>query len=185
MIIKYFLLIDGLDGGSTAAGHVGWFEINSFELDLSHAVGTAAATFLPLVVDLNLNPALAGVLKDIAAGSLIKSIKIEGVTDSGAAVYDLTLATVAVTQLGDGNGLADSASFFYGQLGLVTRTQNADGSFSPAASFGWDVTRNLEIDPTSLPAAERGRDRLDCRAGLPHVAWRDHASSRWIVQLLA
>src|SRR5262249_35844498 len=76
---KYFLLIDGLDGGSTAAGHVGWFEINSFELDLSHAVGTAAATFSPLVVDLNLNPALAGVLKDIAAGSLIKSIKIEGV----------------------------------------------------------------------------------------------------------
>jgi VCBS repeat-containing protein len=153
---KYFLLIDGLDGGSTDPRHVGWFEINGFELDLSHAVGTGAATFSPLVVDLNLNPGLADVLKDIAAGRLIKSIKIEGVTDSGAAVYDLTLATVAVTQLGDGSGVADSASFFYQALGLVTQTQNADGSFSPAASFGWDVTRNLEIDPTSLPAPSVG-----------------------------
>jgi hypothetical protein len=68
-----------------------------------------------------------------------------------------------VTQLVDGNGLADSASFFYQKLGLVTQTQNADGSFSSAASFGWDVTRNLEIDPTSLPARAWAQGRRERR----------------------
>ena len=42
MIVRYFLLIDGLDGDSTDANHVGWFDLNSFDLDLSRA--TSAAT---------------------------------------------------------------------------------------------------------------------------------------------
>src|SRR5258708_2507153 len=161
---KYFLLIDGLDGGWTDAQNVGWFEINGFDLDLSNALaaavgggGTAGvATFSPLLVDLNLDPAVAGALAYIATGKLLKSIKIEGVTDSGAAVYDLTLADVALTQLHDGSGGTDALSFAYQRLGLVTQTQNANGSLSPASSFGFDVATNLVIDPTSLPAPSAG-----------------------------
>jgi hypothetical protein len=52
------------------------------------------------VADLNLDPALAGALADIANGSAIKSIKIEGVTAAGQAVYDLTLATGAAVRTG-------------------------------------------------------------------------------------
>jgi len=157
---KYFLAIDGLDGGSSDAGHVGWFDLNSFEFDLSRAISAATgggfesgvATFSPLVINLNLDPALSGALADIAKGSQIKSIKIEGVTETGQAVYDLTLADVGVTQLHDANSGNDALSFAYQRLGLVTQTQNADGSFSPGSSFGFDVATETAIDPTSLPA---------------------------------
>jgi hypothetical protein len=57
---------------------------------------------------------------DIATDKLLKSIKIEGVTASGAAVYDLTLADVALTQLHDGSGGSDALSFAYQRLGLIT-----------------------------------------------------------------
>jgi VCBS repeat-containing protein len=59
---------------------------------------------------------------------------------------------VALTQLADGSGGSDTLSFAYQRLGLITQTQNQDGTFSPATSFGWDLARNLQIDPASLPA---------------------------------
>ena len=37
---KYFLLIDGVNGGSTDKDHVGWFEIEGFTFDISNAGGT-------------------------------------------------------------------------------------------------------------------------------------------------
>jgi len=37
MISKYFLLIDGLNGGSTDKDHVGWFEIDGFDFDIARA----------------------------------------------------------------------------------------------------------------------------------------------------
>ena len=109
MASKYFLVIDGLNGGSVDAQHVGWFDISSFDIDLSNALaagGNAAGAtkFGPLLVDLSLDPALAGALRDIASGQSIPSIKIEGVTTNGQAVYDLTLADVTLTQLHEGNG---------------------------------------------------------------------------------
>jgi len=54
---KYFLLIDGLNGGSTDAQHVGWFEINDFNIDLSSPPvtgsggGSGRTTFGPLQVE--------------------------------------------------------------------------------------------------------------------------------------
>ena len=174
MIVRYFLLIDGLDGDSTDANHVGWFDLNSFDLDLSRAIsaatgaGTGVATFSPLVVNLNLDPALSGALADIAKGSQIKSIRIEGVTGSSeTAVYDLTLADVAVTQLQERNGGNDTLSFAYQRLGLVTQTQNANGSFSaPTPGSG----------PASTPATKYflaidGLDGGSSDAG--HVGWFD------------
>src|SRR6516164_1675450 len=152
---RYFLAIDGLDGGSSDAGHVGWFDLNSFEFDVSNTNG-GAGSFPPLVADLNLDPALAGALADIAIGSQIRSIKIEGVTAAGQAVYDLTLANVSVTQLQQRNGGNDAVSFAYQRLGLLTQTQNPDGTFSPASSFGWDLARLQSIDPTGLPAPTPG-----------------------------
>src|SRR5258708_27113590 len=80
---KYFLLIDGLDGGSTDAQHVGWFEINSFDLDLSSALAAAvggggtigrAHVWTPVTRSYRI-PSSAGKLKDSATGKLLKSIK--------------------------------------------------------------------------------------------------------------
>ena len=33
----YFMLIDGLNGGSTDSQHKGWFEISSFNFDLENS----------------------------------------------------------------------------------------------------------------------------------------------------
>jgi VCBS repeat-containing protein len=90
------------------------------------------------------------VLRDIAIGHHIPSIKIEGVNTSGQAVYDLTLADVTLTQLHEGNGGNDSLSFDYQKVALVTQAQNANGTLSPAGSFSFDVATN-QIDAGSLP----------------------------------
>ena len=92
MATKYFLLIDGINGGSTDKDHVGWFEIDGFEFDISNTGGTVGgggggagkATFSPLEVALSLDPGLAAVLADVATGKHIKAVQLEGVTTKAA-----------------------------------------------------------------------------------------------------
>ncbi|HEV8677807.1 MAG TPA: Hint domain-containing protein, partial [Stellaceae bacterium] len=156
-VAQYFLLIDGLNGGSTDENHVGWFEVelySPFSFQVSNTPG-GAAVFSPLDVNLNLNPDVAEALRDIALGRQIPSVRLEGVTSSitgAAAVYDLTLADVTLTGLVDHLGVHDLLRFDYQQLGLTTKVQNGDGSFSPGDSFGFDLAANTEIDPASLPS---------------------------------
>ena len=134
---KYFLLIDGLNGGSTDEHHVGWFEIDGFDFDISTALAGGRATFSPVTVQLSLSDGLAGVLKDAALGTNVQSVRIEGVTGGAnpAAVYDLSLGNVHITSAHDSNGPNDSLTFTYGQVALTTK--NADGS--PGESFSYDV----------------------------------------------
>ena len=146
---KYFLLIDGLNGGSTAAGHEGWFEISGFDFDIDTVLaagtgsgaGTGKATFSPVTVQLSLSDGLAGVLKDAALGTHVQSVKIEGVTGGAnpAAVYDLSLGNVQITSAHDSSGPNDSLTFTYGQVALTTKVQNPDGSLAPGESFSYDV----------------------------------------------
>ena len=134
---KYFLLIDGLNGGSTDEHHVGWFEIAGFDFDISTALAGGRATFSPVTVQLSLSDGLAGVLKDAALGTNVQSVRIEGVTGGAtpAAVYDLSLGNVHITSAHDSSGPNDSLTFTYGQVALTTK--NADGS--PGESFSYDV----------------------------------------------
>ena len=134
---KYFLLIDGLNGGSTDEHHVGWFEIAGFDFDISTALAGGRATFSPVTVQLSLSDGLAGVLKDAALGTNVQSVRIEGVTGGAtpAAVYDLSLGNVHITSAQDSSGPNDSLTFTYGQVALTTK--NADGS--PGESFSYDV----------------------------------------------
>ncbi len=115
MISKYFLLIDGLNGGSTDKDHVGWFEIDGFDFDIARAAASGPATFEPVTVQLSLSNGLAGVLKDAALGTIVQSVRIEGVIagPDPVAVYDLTLGNVQITAAQDSSGLNDSLSFSY------------------------------------------------------------------------
>ena len=137
MISKYFLLIDGLNGGSTDEHHVGWFEIDGFDFDISTALAGGRVTFSPVTVQLSLSDGLAGVLKDAALGTNVQSVRIEGVTGGAtpAAVYDLSLGNVHITSAHDSSRSNDSLTFTYGQVALTTK--NADGS--PGESFSYDV----------------------------------------------
>src|SRR5262245_2577468 len=162
MTTKYFMLIDGLNGGSTAAGHEGWFEINSFDFDINDviATGTGAGegkvTFSPLTVQLSLSDGLAGVLKDTALGTIIPSVRIEGVTGGAnpVAVYDLTLGHVQITNAQNSSGPNDSLTFNYGQVALTTKVQNPDGSTASGESFSYDVAAG-HVD-ASIPAPSVG-----------------------------
>ena len=153
---KYFLLIDGVNGGSTDKDHVGWFEIDGFEFDISNTGGTVGgggagkATFSPLEVALSLDPGLAGLLADVATGKHIKAVQLEGVTKGGDTVYDLRLADVLVSRVDEGDGGSDSLSFDYSQVGLITHVQKADGSIVPGASFGFNLATNTTINPASI-----------------------------------
>jgi type VI secretion system secreted protein Hcp len=159
MATKYFLLIDGINGGSTDKDHVGWFEIDGFAFDIGNTGsngtggggGAGKAVFSPLEVALSLDPGLAAVLADVATGKHVKTVQLEGVTASGDTVYDLRLADVVVSKVDEGNGGSDSLAFTYKQVGLITHVQQANGSIVPGASFGFDLAANTTINPTTLP----------------------------------
>src|SRR4029077_17238139 len=89
---KYFLLINGLDGGSTDEHHVGWFEIDGFDFNISTAPG-GTTTFAPVTGQLSRSGGLAELRDDAALVKVVQSVRIEGVTagPTPVAVYDLTL----------------------------------------------------------------------------------------------
>lgn len=106
MALTYFLTIDGVDGGSLAAGHDGAFAIDDYSFDVSAVVaaiggGAGRATFSPLTVEIAASSGLTSLLGDVATGKLIKSIELEGVTPGGTTVYDLKLSNVVITSFAD------------------------------------------------------------------------------------
>jgi type VI protein secretion system component Hcp len=159
----YFMLIDGINGGSTDPSHKGWFEITGFDLDLAHATtpggGTGTADFSPLNVTLPHETRLADVMALLATGELVTGVRIEGVTGGAtpAKVYDLTLADVAVTKVADGEDDGYSLSLDYGRIALVTKGIDAAGQQITNGEFGYDAVNNTEIDPFTL-ALNPGHD---------------------------
>lgn len=164
--LTYYLTIDGLNGGSKAAGHVGAFAIaDDFAFDVSALVApadqarnTGPADFEPLTVDLLLTSGLTGLLGKITAGKEIPSIRIEGVIESGSAnetlVYDLLLNGVALTAIHGSNGAddLDRLVFDYKSLSLTTTALNPNtGQPTTPVTFAWDA---LEHSPPSTPLAE-------------------------------
>src|SRR6516164_8142561 len=147
--LLYFLAIDGLDGGSTDANHRGWFEVSSYDLGPLAAALAGRATFSPLTVSLAAT-GLTGVLADLAKGSVIRSVQLEGVTNDAnrQAVYDLTLGNVTVSSYEDASS-GDQLSFSYQQVALTTKTSNPDGTIS-SQSFSWNVATN-STDATIPP----------------------------------
>src|SRR5262249_55392073 len=152
---KFFLQIDHLSGGSSDAGHAGWFDLPGFDFDVTNVSQTSAngTKFSPLTVDLPVDGALATALLDNVHATLIPSIKIEGVTDDGTAVYDLTLNDVLVQKVHDEADGKDQLSFDYGKIALVTQQILSDGSLAPAASFSYDVNQHTTGVTLSDPRA--------------------------------
>ena len=153
---KYYLLIDGFDGGSDAEGHVGWFEISSYDFAVLHQLpgvvgggGSVGATELsPLTVDLTLSSGLTELLSAAASGETLKGLKIEGVTagESSQTVFELTLADVVITQVQEGSGSPDQLTFEYRRFWVETTTQNPNGSLGAKESFGFDRVSSSIID---------------------------------------
>src|SRR5882724_1343431 len=165
---KYFLLIDGVDGGSRDQDHVGWFEIDNFNFDATNlgsggtgsGGGAGKVSFSPLTVGLALPSSLTELLADTASGRDLKGVKIEGVTsgDHPQAFYDLTLTNVSITRNYEQNGGGDALTFDnYDKIFLEAHGQQSDGSLAPAETFGWDVKAS-KAEVGAVPALTPGHD---------------------------
>jgi type VI secretion system secreted protein Hcp len=165
---KYFLLIDGVDGGSRDHDHIGWFEIDSFNFDeinfgsagTGSGGGAGKVLFSPLTVGLALPSSLTDIFADTATGDHLKGVRIEGVTsgDHSKAFYDLTLTNVTITNVHEQNGGGDLLRFDdYDKIFLETHAQTADGSPALAETFGWNVRTN-KAEGGTAPALAPGHD---------------------------
>ncbi len=188
--LQYFLAIDGLNGGSTDAAHVGWFDVSSYDIGALVAAVTQSKTFLPLTVTLP-STGLTGLLADLAERNGITSVRLKGVTNSGQAVYDLTLGNVTVSNYADASG-GGQLSFNYQQVALTTTAINPDGSLGASQNFSWDRAQNqpggVIPAPTPNPAAPNNIapgnlhyflaiDGLDGDSrDVAHVGWFDVSS---------
>jgi type VI protein secretion system component Hcp len=156
---KYFLTVDGVDGGSLAVGHTGAFAIDDYNFDVTALVDAAlgkagTTTFSPLKVDFTPDSGLTSLLGDAASGKVIKSIELKGVTADGATVYDLTLGNVVITDFASGgaggNSGLESVSFGYTAVSLTTTPLSQNGTLGTPVTVSWDVAKN-EADPTIAP----------------------------------
>ena len=153
--IDYFMLIDGLTGGSLDDQHKGWFEISGVDLDMEKI---AAGDFASLNVIMHGGAGLGDVMTMAAAGAglsgpgVLRGVHIEGFTAgiNPVNVYDLTLANVAVSDVAMTDATDYGLSLEYGKIALVTH--GIDGSGNPVKNgeFGYDVTNHAEIPPFSL-----------------------------------
>lgn len=150
----YFLRISGINGDSVSKGHEGWFEISSFSFGESNAYSLlnnsiGKVSISDLSVMLSDNAALSALLLNSASGKVLQALEIEGVSSAATGskvVYDLTLNNVLVSSVSQsgsqGESAATSATFNFGQIGLVTTSLNDDGSVAGTQQFGWDLVGN-------------------------------------------
>jgi len=151
--MDYFMLIDGLNGGSRDAQHIGWFEIKGVDLDIQKL---AAGDFASLNVIVPAGVELSDVMQMVTLGG-VTGVHIEGFTAGRNAtkVYDLSLADVTATDVGVNNvagseSLDYSLSLDYGKIAQVTNGIDSSGNPVKNGEFGYDVTNHTEIPPFSL-----------------------------------
>ncbi|MCW1384100.1 type VI secretion system tube protein Hcp, partial [Novosphingobium sp. KCTC 2891] len=165
MALTYYVKIDGIVGDSTSKGHEGWLELPSFSFGEANSSSLAGgelsagvATFADVSLLVSDYTALTSLLASNAGGKHIAAVEIEGVTDGAnpGTVFDLTLNDVIVSSVSGGDSpggdAAVSVLLGYSRIGLVTTSQNADGSLGAQQSFGWDIAANKAIDPATLTA---------------------------------
>ena len=125
--LKYFMFIEGVDGGSTSKSHEGWFEIDGYGLEVLNTValggtgGGATAgkpTFSPLSINLGINDSLAALFKAAASGQHFANVKIEGVSggDRPETIFGIALKDAIITQFGENSTQSDGLTFEYSQI---------------------------------------------------------------------
>ena len=156
----FYLTIDGLNGGSTAKGHKGAFEISSYNFDVSEipsAVSGAPGVpkFDPLNVSLGLSSELTVLLADLATSQTIAHVRLEGVASLGGPdVFDLRLANVSVVDdsYTDGAPVSENIGFGYGAVSLTTTALTTTGVPGVSNTVGYDLRRNAPLTNPLAPA---------------------------------
>jgi type VI protein secretion system component Hcp len=150
---RYFLLVDGVDGGATAAGHAGWFDVVSHRLVSTATASGGGPTFGALTVNFAQDTGLTDLVRRAATGAHLKGVRLEGVTADAAAqaVYDLTLSNVVIERIHDVGNNGFEVTFDYSRVEMITRGPTATGGTVQTGAFGFDVASGTSFTPTGLP----------------------------------
>jgi hypothetical protein len=121
---KYYLTVDGLDGGVTGAHHAGAFAVANFRFDISVGL-SGQPTPVPLVIDLEPGAPVTPLIERMVRKQSLGLVRLEGVTseEKGAhTVYDLRLLPAYLAKVTDTAG-HDHLQLTYSQVSLTTRAQ--------------------------------------------------------------
>lgn len=149
---KYFMVIDGVNGGSRAAGHEGWFELSAFNLEASQG----GVQSLRLVTEQQMG--YGALLKALVNGDTFLSARIEGTAVVGGAVkavYQVDLGDVGLNGLIDDSNRGFSVDLSFTKI--ITRALNGTTGAVTEVS-GWDdglgaaTTAPLAVTPTPAGA---------------------------------
>ena len=157
--VTYYLLIDGLNGGSVDKAHTGWFAISNFNIDADNSSniqtgvpGTASFGDLSVTIQ----GELAGLLADSSSGTALKGLKIEGVTADGTAVYDLEVTNAKIDNISETSTPGYTIDFNYSQIGVTTKSETSAGKTTQTGSSGWDVATGQPVQASLLPTLHVG-----------------------------
>lgn len=152
------MTIAGLTGDSKNADHVGAFENDGFDFDVSALLaagpGGVVPDFSPLTVDLFLDTGLVTALQHITGSKHIPSLRIEGVTQDirgkSHVTYDLKLDDVLLTNIHDARNDTDPdrLTFDYSRVTLTMRPANQEGMPGNATTFSWTINDIMNTAPT-------------------------------------
>ena len=94
----------------------------------TNTAGSGKTALGPLQISFTQGSGLTNLLRDIATGTTISKVRLEGVQAlSGATVYDLRLGDVTLAQLIDQSSTRDFLAFNYQQISVPRRPWTGAG----------------------------------------------------------
>lgn len=157
---KFYMLVDGMNGGSADPAHLRWFELTDF--DFSAFMNGADPDFTAVQAALGDDRGLTAMYQAATMGSAIKGIRIEGVVDVGGIetkVYELALTDVRVESVSDYTGPGYDAGFDFGKFSLRT----FDGLTGKQSGLtGWDRVNDTSF--TTRPALGTSKGHAEAQA---------------------
>ena len=158
-VVDYFLKIDGIEGESTDAKHVGWIDVDSWSWGESQpaqpAHGGGGATgkvqFQEFTYTSRVSKASPKLFLACASGTHIKEARLVGRKAGKDQQEFLTWTFSDVLVAGYHTGgteqtlPADSVSLNFSKVSVSYKAQKADGSLDTAVTAGWDAKTNKKL----------------------------------------
>lgn len=143
--VRYFLVVDGLDGGSTAEGFEAAFDISSALIDITNDSGLKT-DFGDLELKLKSGSNTDELMRLLATGQHIAKVQLVEARQNGQgewiAVNDYRLGDVQLSAFGLGDSGISTLSLAYGDF-----QQTVGGE-----TFGWDIGLNSALGtPIGVP----------------------------------
>jgi type VI secretion system secreted protein Hcp len=159
--VDYFLRIDGIEGESTDAKHVGWIDVDSWSWGATHPAapavgagggGAGKVQFGDFQFTTRVSKASPKLFLACASGQHIKEARLVGRRTGQGQQDFLTWAfadvLVAAYQTGGAEGgdqPVDSVSLSFGKVTVEYKAQKADGSLDTPVTAGWDGKANKKV----------------------------------------